>query len=189
MRSRWGVLISGNGSTLQSVIDCRSEIDIKVVISSGALAYGLVRAKRAGIPVEVLPEKIKKDRKASESWIVERLRYYGVRNIFLAGFMRIVSSELIEEFKGRVFNVHPSLLPKYKGLNAFEECLQNGDSCGGASVHEVVKEVDSGNIVGQRGFVIPSHRTPETSRLWLHINEQILIRESIRKILWQNRLI
>lgn len=191
VRTRLGVLISGNGSTLQALLDTPGPFQVVVVISSSRSAYGLVRARRAGIPVEILPLELKGSghRAEAEQWILSCLEKYRVNGVFLAGFMRIISSSFIEQvgekWKASILNIHPSLLPKYKGLNAFEEALKQGDREAGVTIHEVHAEVDSGQVVTQRKFAIPSHRDLALSSLWLHIHEQRLIRETVGKQSWR----
>jgi phosphoribosylglycinamide formyltransferase-1 len=189
-RTRLGVLISGNGSTLQSVLDCMDMLDVAVVIASKPSAYGVLRAKRAGVPVEVLPLELRGNAKKAdaEKWILEKLNAYKVEKVFLAGYMRIVSENFIKNYSGNIFNIHPSLLPKYKGLNAFEEALKAGDTVAGVSIHHVVSDVDSGEMILQTGHEIPTHRHEDLSQLWLHINEQHALRLALRRILWQKRL-
>jgi phosphoribosylglycinamide formyltransferase 1 len=183
---RVGALISGNGSTLQALMDCRDSIDLAVVISNKSNAYGLTRARRNGVPVEILPPELRgaAKKEEAENWILEKLDGYRVQKVFLAGFMKIISSQFIKKFDGRLFNIHPSLLPKYKGLNAFESALDAGDRTAGVTVHHVVADVDSGRAIMQHEFEIPLHRNKDLSGLWLHINEQRIIRESMRKIRW-----
>ncbi len=180
MRVKWGVLISGNGSTLQSILDCQDILDVTVVISSRASAYGLARARRAGVPTEIVPKF--ENKKDAEEWICQTLEKYRVHYIFLAGFMRIVSGQLINKYKGKIFNIHPSLLPKYKGINGFEQALEAGDDDAGVTVHRVALEVDSGENILQNRFKIPFHRDKDLSQLWLHINEKRALIESMRKI-------
>jgi phosphoribosylglycinamide formyltransferase-1 len=184
VRSGWGVLISGNGGTLQSLLDCRDFCDVKVVIASGPQAYGIARAMRGGVNVEILPPDLrgKDQRQDAENWIIQTLNKYSVQKIFLAGFMKIISPEFIRHFESRIFNIHPSLLPKHKGLDAFGRALKEGEVVAGATVHHVAPEVDSGAIIAQHKFEIPPHRDPDLSHLWLHINEQRIMREALRKI-------
>lgn len=166
----WGVMISGNGSNLQALIDI-PEIKIAVVISSSVSAYGIVRARRAGIPVEVIPAELKKT--DMEAWVLAKLEQYNVKNLFLAGFMKILSQNFIEIFtektKGNILNIHPSLLPKYKGLNGFQQAIEAGDKEFGVTVHHVAPEVDSGRYVHQRKF-------SGAHQLWLHMNEQLALK-------------
>ena len=150
---------------------------MNVVIAASQNAYGIFRARRMGVPVEVAPaELLEKEMKPDlEKWIWEILLKYNVKNVFLAGYMKIVSQGLIEKMQscGIVLNVHPSLLPKYKGLNAFESAVADGGETG-VTVHHVVPEVDSGEHLVQRQF-------HSTSKLHLHINEQFAVRSALRR--------
>jgi phosphoribosylglycinamide formyltransferase 1 len=190
MRTRVGILISGNGSTLQSVLDSREICDVNVVIASKESAYGIARARRAGAPVEILPPELKgaANKVAAEKWIIEKLEKYRVQKVILAGFMRIISHEFIKKYSGNIFNIHPSLLPKYKGIDSFEEALKAGDKSAGVTVHHVAAEVDSGEFILQREFEIPEKRDSVLSHLFLHIQEQRILRESLRKVLWQTQI-
>jgi phosphoribosylglycinamide formyltransferase 1 len=189
MRTRVGVLISGNGSTLQAVLDCGDLSDVVVVISSSDKAYGINRARRAGVPVVILPKELRTSEKraAAEDWILNHLSERRVQTVVLAGYMKIVSANFIEKYKNNIFNIHPSLLPAYKGLDALGEALKSGEPRAGVTVHHVAAEVDSGEFVLQREFDIPLHRDNSLTHLWLHIQEQRVLRESIRKIVWLAR--
>jgi phosphoribosylglycinamide formyltransferase-1 len=181
--ARWAVLISGNGSTMQAALDT-PELNQKVavIIASSADAQGILRAKRFGVPVEVVPRELER-KNEREAWIVVRLKFYSVKKIFLAGFMKILSKEFLENFGAdSVFNIHPSKLPDFKGANGFGETLASGASHGGVTVHKVVPEIDSGAFILQRIFEIPPSREFSASELWLRINEQRVVRESLRRI-------
>jgi len=185
MRRRFGVLISGNGSTLQAVLDCRDFCDVAIVIASKESAYGIARARRAGVPVEILPQELKgaSNKLAAEKWIITKLEDRRVQKVILAGFMRIVSDDFIKKYSGNIFNIHPSLLPKYKGIDSFEEALKAGDKTAGVTVHQVVPDVDSGEIILQREFEVPRHRNSILSHLFLHIQEQRILKESLRRVI------
>ncbi len=186
MGNNWGVLISGNGSTLQALIDATVENSggtVAVVIAQSPKAYGILRARRAGIPVETVPPNLNlKDAKSEcEAWILDTLKRYKVRNLFLAGYMKVVSSHFIERFtnmfKGRIYNIHPSLLPKHKGLNAFEKAIEAKDEALGVTVHGVTADLDSGPVIVQRAYPACSNK------LALHIQEQLAIRQASLKFL------
>jgi len=185
MRTRVGVLISGNGSTLQAILDCRDFCDVSVVISSKENAYGINRARRAGVQVEILPPDLRGQSKKieGENWILSQIEKYRVQKVVLAGYMKILSKDFIKKFERNIFNIHPSLLPKYKGLDSLSEALKAGDKVGGVTIHHVEPEVDSGEFILQREFEIPEHRDSTLTHLWLHIQEQRALREGIRKTL------
>ncbi|MCC6277980.1 MAG: phosphoribosylglycinamide formyltransferase [Oligoflexia bacterium] len=178
---RLAILISGNGSTAQALIDHPGSFRPVLVIGSKE-CYGLKRAMRSGIRVEVIPQELrKKDRtQDAELWILARLKASRVDAIFLAGFMKIVTKILIDPFKGKIWNIHPSLLPKFKGLHALDQALKAGETVAGATVHHVVEEMDSGPTIKSQRFEIPEHRDPGRSELLLHIHETRLLRGALR---------
>jgi phosphoribosylglycinamide formyltransferase 1 len=184
---RWGVLISGRGSNLGALIDARatcgdSFFDLRLVLSSSPLASGLLRARRAGIPTDLIPyaagtKKI--------DWVAldRRLRKEGVTHLFLAGFMKIVPASFVENWRGRILNLHPSLLPLYPGLGSIEKAYSDGAPMG-LTVHEVNEEVDAGQIVLQRvttGKDQSRDRSLETAEFYVHIDEQRAVKEAVEK--------
>lgn len=147
------VLISGHGSNLQALIDAtqsgRLPIQLSAVISNRADAFGLERARRTGIPTEtVLPEE-QPDRDRYDRALAEVIDEYKPDLVVLAGFMRILSAAFVRHYRGRIFNIHPSLLPKYRGLHTHRRALAAGDRLHGASVHFVTEELDGGPVVVQ----------------------------------------
>jgi len=150
---RLGVLISGRGSNLQSIIDTskKGEIDaeIAIVISDKKDAYGLVRAKENDIPALFLSPKDYKKREDFDEKVVEELNKHKVDLVLLAGFMRIVTSALIEPFRNRIMNIHPSLLPSFPGLDAQKQALEHGVRFSGCTVHFVEEGMDEGPIIIQ----------------------------------------
>lgn len=150
-RSRVAVLISGRGSNMAALIyaaradDCPYEVAL--VSGDKPDAPGLAVARAEGIPVEPLDTKSLKD----SFWerLDEHLRAARIDLVALAGFMRIIPGEFVARWEGRLVNIHPSLLPKHKGLGSHQACLEAGDPCSGATVHLVTPELDSGEILGQ----------------------------------------
>lgn len=147
------VFISGNGSNLQAIID---EVDnkgidgkIAVVISDKPDAYGLVRAQNAGIATETLSKDGYTSREAYDQALYQLVASYQPDFIVLAGFMRILSAEFVERFQNRMVNIHPSLLPKYKGLHTHQRAIEANDPEHGASVHFVTAELDDGPVIIQ----------------------------------------
>jgi phosphoribosylglycinamide formyltransferase 1 len=147
------VLISGGGSNLQAIIDAinNHELDaeIKAVISNKADAFGLERAKKADIKTYVVDHKSYPDRLSFDRAMMQIIDPLIPDLVILAGFMRILSDVFIDHYRHRLINIHPSLLPKYKGLNTHQQAIDNHDSVHGASVHYVSHELDSGPIVIQ----------------------------------------
>lgn len=148
-----GVLVSGGGTNLQSIIDkihlgdCAAEIEC--VVSNVADVYALTRADKANIPHHVISHKEFTNRAEFEQALVKTLDSYDVDVIVLAGFMRVLESTFISHYPGRILNIHPSLLPKYSGLNTHQRALNNGDSSHGCSVHFATTELDGGPVILQ----------------------------------------
>jgi phosphoribosylglycinamide formyltransferase 1 len=147
------VLISGSGSNLQAILDgcAQGRIDGQVVavISNKADAYGLVRAKHAGVAAEVLAHQGFESREAYDAALMARIDSHQPDLIVLAGFMRILTGNLVRHYQGRMLNIHPSLLPKYQGLHTHQRAIEAGDKEHGASVHFVTEELDGGPVVLQ----------------------------------------
>lgn len=147
------VLISGSGSNLQAIIDqaARGElpVDIRAVISNRPDATGLERARRAGIPAIALDHKPFNDREAFDRALMARIDDYQPALVVLAGFMRLLSDAFVAHYAGRMLNIHPSLLPAFKGLDTHRRAIEAGNSEHGASVHFVTAELDGGPIVLQ----------------------------------------
>lgn len=148
-----GVLISGSGTNLQSIIDAiaAKELDAKiaVVLSNKADAYGLVRAKNHGIPTEVLDHKTFPSREAYDQAVVDRLCERGVELVVLAGFMRLLSPVFIKAYSNRIMNIHPALLPSFPGLHVQKKAVEHGVRFAGCTVHFVNEECDEGPIIIQ----------------------------------------
>jgi phosphoribosylglycinamide formyltransferase-1 len=160
-----GVLISGRGSNLQSLIDAaRAEsfpARIALVISNIEGAYGLVRAGAAGIPTKVIAHT-GKSREDFDGEMDAALREAGVEIVCLAGFMRILSDGFARAWEGKLINIHPSLLPAYRGTRVHERVLEAGEKQSGASVHYVVPELDAGPVIAQAAVPVLMQDTPES---------------------------
>ena len=146
------VLISGSGSNLQAMIDSLggdNPATISAVISNRADAYGLVRAADAGIATQVIDHRSFPDREAFDAALIERIDAIGADLVVLAGFMRILSAGFVRHYHGRLLNIHPSLLPRYRGLDTHQRALDAGDREHGCSVHFVTEELDGGPLVVQ----------------------------------------
>ncbi len=148
-----GVLISGSGTNLQSIIDAieAKELDakIQVVLSNRIDAYGLVRAKKHGIPVEVLDHKRFSSREAFDQAVVDILRAREVELVVLAGFMRLLSPVFVAAYSNRIMNIHPALLPAFPGLHVQKKAVEHGVRFSGCTVHFVNEECDEGPIIIQ----------------------------------------
>ncbi|MBY5921084.1 phosphoribosylglycinamide formyltransferase [Ferrimonas balearica] len=150
---RIAVLISGNGSNLQAILDACQAGDINgevvAVVSNKADVYGLTRAEQAGVPGLVVAPQAGESREAYDSRLEAELSQLNVDLVVLAGFMRILSDGFVNRFAGRMLNIHPSLLPKYTGLNTHQRALEAGDEEHGCSVHFVTPELDGGPVILQ----------------------------------------
>ncbi|MCY1425587.1 Phosphoribosylglycinamide formyltransferase [compost metagenome] len=169
------VLISGSGSNLQALIDSITGDDhparIRAVISNRADAFGLERARKAGIDTRVLDHKAYADREAFDAALIEAIDGYAPQLVVLAGFMRILTPGFVRHYQGRLLNIHPSLLPKYKGLHTHQRALEAGDSEHGCSVHFVTEELDGGPLVVQAVIPVESDDTPESLAQRVHVQE------------------
>ncbi len=147
------VLVSGQGSNLQALIDAcqqgRITAEIVAVFSNRAQAYGLQRAQAADIAAHALDAKAYADRAAFDAALAEAIDQYQPDLVVLAGYMRILSPQFVQHFAGRMLNIHPSLLPKYPGLHTHRQAIDNGDSEHGTSVHFVTEQLDGGPVILQ----------------------------------------
>jgi len=177
------VFISGNGSNLKSLIKFsklkNSPIIIKIIISNNLRAKGLKYAKIYKIKKKVFDFK----NALSEKKVIHELKKDNVSLICLAGFMKILSKKFILDFKGKILNIHPSLLPKYKGLNTHEKAIKNNDKYSGCTVHFVNSRLDSGKIINQKKIRISKLDTPKSLAKKILIQEHKLYPSAIMKIL------
>ena len=177
-RRRIGVLVSGRGSNLQALIgavaDGRLDATIAVVISNVAHAQGLERARRAGIPALHVDHRGWPSRTDFDAALARELRSQDVDLVCLAGFMRICGAPLLEAYPGRILNIHPSLLPEYKGLDTHARVLAARETQHGASVHFVTAELDGGPVVMQGRLRVGAGDTPESISARVHALEHII---------------
>jgi phosphoribosylglycinamide formyltransferase-1 len=187
MSRRLGVLISGRGSNLQSVIDAVTRgtlpAAIAVVISNRAGAAGLMRARAAGVQAVCLSPRDYPSRDAYDAALADLLREHAVDLVCLAGFMRLVGAPLLEAFPNRVLNIHPSLLPAFPGLEAQQQALDYGVTVSGATVHLVTSELDGGPIVIQSAVPVFPGDTAETLSARILVEEHRIYPEAIRLVL------
>jgi phosphoribosylglycinamide formyltransferase-1 len=156
------VLISGSGTNLQAIIEAALPIEIRAVISNRAEAPGLERARRAGIPALYLDPKRYPDRAAYDAALRELIDQQGAKLVVLAGFMRILGEAFVRHYEGRLVNVHPSLLPKFRGLDTHARCLAAGECEHGTTVHFVSPDLDAGPVIIQARVPVLPGDTPET---------------------------
>lgn len=185
-RVRTAVLISGNGSNLQALIDyCRKTdcpAEIVLVISNRPNVKGLERASAAQIPSIVIPHGHYDSREAFDNSMDAALSQHRIELVCLAGFMRVLSETFVNQWRGRLINIHPSLLPKYKGLDTHVRALEAGDTEHGATVHWVTPELDSGEIIAQRSLPIRPDDTPEILKQRVHALEHLLYPLALEKV-------
>ncbi|WP_461522122.1 phosphoribosylglycinamide formyltransferase [Porticoccus sp.] len=160
------VLISGKGSNLQSFIDAIQmrviDAEIVAVISNNPGVLGLERAEKHGIPTQVVNHRDFPEREDFDAALAEVVESYRPNLILLAGFMRILTPDFVEKFKGRMMNIHPSLLPKYPGLHTHQRAIDAGDTVAGATVHFVTSELDGGPAIIQAQVPIEAGDDAET---------------------------
>ena len=177
------VFISGTGSNLKSLIKFsklkKSPIIIKMIISNNNKAKGLQYANIYKIKKKIFNFK----NTLSENKVINELKKNDVRLICLAGFMKILSKSFVKNFKGKILNIHPSLLPKYKGLNTHERAIKNKDKYSGCTVHFVNSRLDSGEIINQKKVRIKKLDTPKTLAKKILAQEHKLYPVAIMKIL------
>ena len=180
------VLISGNGSNLQAIINeienRQLNAEIACVISNRSEAAGLHRAANANINTQVVDHQDYDSREAFDQALMETIDREQPDLVVLAGFMRILSDPFVEHYLGRMINIHPSLLPKYQGLNTHQRVLDAGESEHGATVHYVIPELDSGPIILQaRIAILPDDDATQLANR-VHEVEHKIYPESIRRI-------
>ena len=184
---RLGVLISGRGSNLQSIIDAiaarRLDAALAVVISNRSDAPGLQRARDAKVETVFLNPREYADRTAYDAAIAEALKSRGVSLVCLAGFMRLVGAPLLDAFPQRILNIHPSLLPSFPGLDAQRQALEHGVRVSGATVHFVTSALDAGPIILQAPVPVLDDDTVDTLSARILIEEHRLYREAIQIVL------
>jgi len=177
------VFISGKGSNLKSLIKFskvkNSPIIISMIISNNAKSKGLNYGKMYKIKKKVFDFK----NTLSENKVINELEKNKINLICLAGFMKILSKNFIKNFNGKIINIHPSLLPKYKGLNTHEKAIKNKDKYSGCTVHFVSSRLDSGKIINQKKVRIIKSETPKTLAKKILIQEHKLYPKAITKIL------
>ncbi len=179
------IFISGTGSNLRSLIKFstkkNSPIFIKSVISSNNKAKGLILAKKNKIKTKIY---ISKDKYNNENEILKFLKKDDINLICLAGFMKILSKNFIKKFKGKILNIHPSLLPKYRGLNTHQRALKNKENFSGCTIHLVNSKLDSGQIILQKKVKIYKNDTAVKLGKRILKQEHIMYPKAIKKLLF-----
>ena len=177
------VFISGRGSNLINLIKFshlkRSKVKINLVISDNLMAKGLSFAKKFKIKFKIINYK---SVKKAENNILKLLSQNNIHLVCLAGFMKILSSNFIKKFRGKIINIHPSLLPKYKGLNTHHRAIKNKEKYSGCTVHYVSSKLDSGKIILQKKIKILKKDTPNSLSKRILKEEHVIYKKSIKKI-------
>ena len=189
MKLSVAILISGSGSNMVQLIksmDDNHPAFPSIVISNKPNAAGIKKARDLGIPTQIINENFEQSNGIDfEAELTEILNRYEVKIICLAGFMRILSKDFIDVFKGRILNIHPSLLPKYKGLNTHARAIAAKDKFSGCSVHLVTAELDGGPILAQRKVAIDKTDTAETLSSKVLEEEHLLYPEVLLNFTYQ----
>jgi len=174
MSSKIVVLISGSGTNLQAIIDACIEADypgeVVGVVSNKVDAYGLTRAKDADIATVALSHKDFASREDYDQALIKEIDNFDADLIVLAGFMRILTPSFVQHFQGKLLNIHPSLLPKYQGLNTHQRAIDAGDEVHGVSVHFVTEELDGGPVILQAK--VPVFEGDKADDLAARVHEQ-----------------
>lgn len=181
-----GVLLSGSGTNLQAIIDAIANdglpVEIVRVVSSRPDAYGIERAKAAGIPAIALNREMYADPEAADARIVAELREAGAEYIAMAGYMRKVTPIMLDAFPDRVLNLHPALLPSFKGAHAIADAFDAGVKVTGITVHFANEDYDKGPIVAQRAVEVREDDTLEALEARIHEAEHALYPEVLRLV-------
>ena len=178
------VLISGSGSNLQAIIDATQNgsipARISAVICNKEDAFGLTRAANAGLVTEVISHKEYDSREQFDKALQAKIDQFSPDAVILAGFMRILTPEFVKHYSGRMLNIHPSLLPKYRGLNTHQRAIEANDHEHGVTVHFVTEELDGGPNVLQARVPISSNETPESLAAKILVQEHQIYPRAIK---------
>lgn len=184
--TRVGVLISGRGSNMASLIEAAAQpgypADIVTVISNKADAGGLVRAEEAGIDTVVIDHKAHADRESFDAALDAALEAANVEIVCLAGFMRLLTPGFTEKWRGRMINIHPALLPSFRGLHTHERALEAGVKIHGCTVHFVTPEMDVGPIIMQAAVPVLEGDTPDLLSARVLAQEHIIYPAALRLV-------
>lgn len=181
-----GVLLSGSGTNLQAIIDAIENdglpVEIVHVVSSRPDAFGAERAERAHIPVTVFNKDVYADPYEADKRIVKTLEYAGAQYVVMAGYMRKVTPVMLDAFPDRVLNLHPALLPSFKGAHAIQDAFDAGVKVTGITVHFANEDYDKGPIVAQRVVEVRENDTLEVLEARIHEAEHVLYPEVLRLV-------
>ncbi|EMR12833.1 Phosphoribosylglycinamide formyltransferase [Methylophaga lonarensis MPL] len=185
--ARLVILISGRGSNMLSIIQAIQEkhldAQIAAVISNRPDAAGIVSAQQAGIDTQLLDHKSFESREAFDASLIQVIDRYQPDYVVLAGFMRILTAEFVAHYAGKLINIHPSLLPKFKGLHTHQRALEAGESEHGASVHFVTAELDDGPVILQAKVPVMADDSAETLAARVLEQEHMLYPAALKKLI------
>ena len=170
------ILISGNGSNLQSIIDNADRIDLQIscVISNNKNAFGLKRAESAKLQTAIIDSELYNSKEAFDRELISIIQQHGVELIVLAGYMRVLTPLFVSHYFGKILNIHPSLLPKFTGLNTHQRALDASEKVHGVSIHFVTKELDGGPLICQESVIIDNLDTKETLSMKVLKKEHVI---------------
>jgi len=174
------ILISGLGSNMQALLEAKLPCQVAAVISNRDDAQGLEIARMRGIPTFVIPHKNYPDRAAFDAALAEAIDSYSADLIVLAGFMRILTAGFVERYRGKLINIHPSLLPAYPGIDTHERALQDGVRIHGCSVHFVTPDLDHGPIIIQAAVPVLRSDTPQSLSARVLLEEHRIYPQAVR---------
>ena len=188
-KARLVILISGRGSNMRSIVEAANQgqldVDIAAVISNRPDAAGLEYAQQAGIDAQVIDHKLYDSRESFDAAMAEVIDSYQPDFVILAGFMRILTADFVEHFAGRLINIHPSLLPKFKGLHTHQRAIESGETEHGASVHFVTAELDDGPVILQAKVPVLDDDDADTLAARVLEQEHLLYPAAIQKLVSQ----
>ncbi|MDM1248440.1 phosphoribosylglycinamide formyltransferase [Acinetobacter sp. R933-2] len=176
------ILVSGSGSNLQALMDANLSGQIVGVISNKPDAYALERAAKANIPTAIIEHKQYPNREAFDDVMHQQLLAWDVDLVILAGFMRILSAKFVNAWQGKMVNIHPSLLPHYKGMHTHQRVLNTGDTLHGCTVHYVTAELDAGQALTQGVLKVDLHDCVETLAARVHVLEHLIYPQAVEWI-------
>lgn len=176
------VLVSGSGSNLQALIDANLSGKIVGVISNKPEAYALQRAENANIATAIIEHKQYPNREAFDAVMHQQLLDWDVDLVILAGFMRILSAQFVKAWEGKMVNIHPSLLPNYKGMHTHQRVLNTGDVLHGCTVHYVTAELDAGQALTQGVLKVTLHDNVTSLAQRVHVLEHLIYPQAVEWI-------
>lgn len=176
------VLVSGSGSNLQALIDANLSGQIVGVISNKPEAFALQRAAKANIATKVIEHKHYPNRETFDAVMHQQLQDWDVDLVVLAGFMRILSAQFVQAWEGKMVNIHPSLLPNYKGMHTHQRVLNTGDVLHGCTVHYVTAELDAGQALTQGVLKVDCHDQVQSLAARVHVLEHLIYPQAVEWI-------